>query len=98
VRWDRVIPTQDASTVRLMRRLHDELSKEGREAGKEVSVRVAPGLLETLLNQKRGRHQPAREAVRRESGVPRGPGPVGVLVPRSKTGRRSSVRVHDPDR
>jgi len=48
-----VTPTQDASTVRLMRRLHDELSREGREAGKEVSVRVAPGLLETLLNQKR---------------------------------------------
>ncbi|MBW6503966.1 Rne/Rng family ribonuclease [bacterium] len=48
-----VIPTQDAATVRLLRRLHDELSKEGREAGKEVAVRVAPGLLETLLNQKR---------------------------------------------
>ncbi|MDD5761421.1 MAG: Rne/Rng family ribonuclease, partial [bacterium] len=48
-----VIPTQDAATVRLLRRLHDELSKEGREAGSEVSVRVAPGLLETLLNQKR---------------------------------------------
>ena len=48
-----VIPTQDAATVRLLRRLHDELSKDGREAGKEVSVRVAPGLLETLLNQKR---------------------------------------------
>jgi ribonuclease E len=48
-----VIPTQDAATVRLLRRLHDELSKEGREAGKEVVVRVAPGLLETLLNQKR---------------------------------------------
>ncbi len=48
-----VIPTRDAATVRLMRRLHNELSKEGKEAGKEVSVRVAPGLLETLLNQKR---------------------------------------------
>ena len=48
-----VIPTQDAATVRLLRGLHDELSREGREAGKEVSVRVAPGLLETLLNQKR---------------------------------------------
>jgi ribonuclease E len=48
-----VIPTQDAATVRLFRRLHDELSREGREAGHEVSVRVAPGLLETLLNQKR---------------------------------------------
>ncbi|MEK6696892.1 MAG: Rne/Rng family ribonuclease [Candidatus Deferrimicrobiota bacterium] len=48
-----VIPTQDAATVRLLRRLHDELSRDGREAGKEVSVRVAPGLLETLLNQKR---------------------------------------------
>jgi Rne/Rng family ribonuclease len=48
-----VIPTQDAATVRLLRRLHDELSKDGREAGNEVTVRVAPGLLETLLNQKR---------------------------------------------
>ncbi|HEY5461556.1 MAG TPA: Rne/Rng family ribonuclease [Deferrimonas sp.] len=48
-----VIPTQDAATVRLLRRLHDELSKDGREEGNEVSVRVAPGLLETLLNQKR---------------------------------------------
>ncbi len=48
-----VIPTQDAATVRLLRRLHDELSRDGREAGNEVSVRVAPGLLETLLNQKR---------------------------------------------
>ena len=48
-----VIPTQDAATVRLLRRLHDELSRDGREEGKEVSVRVAPGLLETLLNQKR---------------------------------------------
>jgi ribonuclease E len=45
--------TQDASLVRLLRRLHDEMSREGREAGKEVSVRVAPGLLEALLNQKR---------------------------------------------
>ena len=48
-----VVPTQDAATVRLMRKLHNELSKDGREAGSEVSVRVAPGLLETLLNQKR---------------------------------------------
>jgi len=48
-----VVPTQDAATVRLMRKLHNELSKEGREAGNPVSVRVAPGLLETLLNQKR---------------------------------------------
>jgi Ribonuclease G/E len=45
--------TQDATVVRLLRRLHDELSREGREPGKEVVVRVAPGLLETLLNQKR---------------------------------------------
>jgi len=48
-----VIPTQDAATVGLMRQLHNELSREGREPGKEVAVRVAPGLLETLLNQKR---------------------------------------------
>ena len=48
-----VTPTQDAATVRLFRKLHEELSKEGREAGRDVSVRVAPGFLETLLNQKR---------------------------------------------
>ena len=50
-----VVPTKDASVVRLMRRLHDELSREGggKEEPREVSVRVAPGLLETLLNQKR---------------------------------------------
>jgi ribonuclease E len=48
-----VVSTQDAAVVRLFRRLHDELSKEGKEGAKDISVRVAPGLLETLLNQKR---------------------------------------------
>jgi ribonuclease E len=48
-----VVSTQDASVVRLFRRLHDELSKDGKEGARDVSVRVAPGLLETLLNQKR---------------------------------------------
>ncbi len=48
-----VISTRDASVVRLFRRLHDELTKEGKEGAKDVVVRVAPGLLETLLNQKR---------------------------------------------
>ncbi|RJP19415.1 MAG: Rne/Rng family ribonuclease [Deltaproteobacteria bacterium] len=48
-----VTPTQDSAVVRLFRRLHDELSKEGKEGARDVSVHVAPGLLETLLNQKR---------------------------------------------
>jgi ribonuclease E len=48
-----VVSTQDAAVVRLFRRLHDELSREGKDGSKDVSVRVAPGLLETLLNQKR---------------------------------------------
>jgi len=47
------VATRDAVVVRLFRRLHDELSKEGREGRKDVLVRVAPALLETLLNQKR---------------------------------------------
>ena len=93
-----VIPTQDAATVRLLRRLHDELSKEGREAGKEVVRARGPGAPRDAAQPEAGRHQPAREAVRRESGVPRGPGAVGVLVLRSKTGRRSSVRERNPDR
>jgi ribonuclease E len=45
-----LLPTADAVTVRLLRRVHAELSKEN---AKELSVRVAPALLETLLNQKR---------------------------------------------
>jgi len=48
-----VVSTPDAAVVRLFRRLHDELSREGKEGAKDVPVRVAPGLLETLLNQKR---------------------------------------------
>ncbi len=48
-----VVSTPDASVVRLFRRLHDELSRDGKEGARDVSVRVAPGLLETLLNQKR---------------------------------------------
>jgi ribonuclease E len=48
-----VVTTRDAAVVRLFRRLHDELSKEGKDGAKDVSVNVAPGLLETLLNQKR---------------------------------------------
>ncbi len=49
-----VAPTPDASVVRMFRRLHDELSREGKKEGaKDVAVRVAPALLETLLNQKR---------------------------------------------
>ena len=31
----------------------EELWREGKEGAKDVPVRVAPGLLETLLNQKR---------------------------------------------
>jgi ribonuclease E len=48
-----VVSTRDASVVRLFRRLHDELSKDAKEGTKDVTVRVAPGLLETLINQKR---------------------------------------------
>jgi ribonuclease E len=48
-----VVPTRDASVVRLFRKLHDELTKDTKEGGKDVTVRVAPGLLETLINQKR---------------------------------------------
>ncbi|MGE5663555.1 MAG: ribonuclease E/G, partial [Deltaproteobacteria bacterium] len=42
--------TGDAAAARLLRRIHEELS---RESGKEVVVRVSPHLLEALLNQKR---------------------------------------------
>ena len=48
-----VVSTRDAAAVRLFRRLHDELSKDAKEGTKDVTVRVAPGLLETLINQKR---------------------------------------------
>ncbi|HEY6096495.1 MAG TPA: Rne/Rng family ribonuclease, partial [Candidatus Deferrimicrobium sp.] len=43
-------PTSDAVIVRLLRRIHEDLS---REPGKELVVRVSAPLLETLLNQKR---------------------------------------------
>jgi len=45
------VPTTDASMVRLLRKVHDELS---RDASKELVVRVSPPLLEDLLNRKRG--------------------------------------------
>lgn len=48
-----VVPTRDSSVVRLFRRLHDELSKDQKDGARDVTVRVAPGLLETLINQKR---------------------------------------------
>jgi ribonuclease E len=48
-----VVPTADAAVVRLFRRLHDELSRESKDGTRDVTVRVAPGLLETLLNGKR---------------------------------------------
>ena len=44
------VPTPDSVMVRLLRRVHDELSKE---PAKELSIRVSPQLLEALLNQKR---------------------------------------------
>jgi Ribonuclease G/E len=44
------VPTPDAVMVRLLRRVHNELS---REPVKDVSVRVSPHLLEALLNLKR---------------------------------------------
>ncbi|GAB4370269.1 MAG: hypothetical protein Kow00128_17180 [Deltaproteobacteria bacterium] len=45
------VPTSDASLVRLLRKVHDELSRDG---VKELVVRVSPTLLEELLNRKRG--------------------------------------------
>ena len=45
-----LLPTADALLVRLMRKVHDELS---RDPSKELLVRVAPPLLESLLNRKR---------------------------------------------
>ncbi|MBI5418708.1 MAG: Rne/Rng family ribonuclease [Deltaproteobacteria bacterium] len=45
-----LLPTEDSVTVRLLRRVHSELSKD---QAKELVVRVSPPLLETLLNQKR---------------------------------------------
>ncbi|NJD61762.1 MAG: Rne/Rng family ribonuclease [Deltaproteobacteria bacterium] len=44
------VPTPDAVMVRLLRRVHNELS---RDPAKDVAVRVSPHLLEALLNQKR---------------------------------------------
>jgi ribonuclease E len=44
------LPTPDALVVRLLRRIHSELS---RDQAKDLSVRVSPQLLEALLNQKR---------------------------------------------
>ena len=44
------LPTPDSVMVRLLRRVHNELSKDG---AKDLSVRVSPQLLEALLNQKR---------------------------------------------
>jgi ribonuclease E len=44
------VATSDAQAVRMLRRLHDEMSREGT---RELVARVYPSLLETLLNQKR---------------------------------------------
>ncbi len=44
------VATSDALAVRLLRKLHDEMSREGT---RELVARVYPSLLETLLNQKR---------------------------------------------
>jgi len=44
------LPTPDALVVRLLRRVHNELS---RDPAKDLAVRVSPQLLEALLNQKR---------------------------------------------
>ena len=48
-----VVPTRDSIVVRLFRRLHDELTRDVKDGTKDVLVRVSPGLLETLINQKR---------------------------------------------
>jgi ribonuclease E len=45
-----IVPTGDAIIVKLMRRIHDELS---RDQGKMVVARVSPLLLEKIVNQKR---------------------------------------------
>ena len=44
------LPTPDAMVVRLLRRIHSELSRDN---AKDLAVRVSPQLLEALLNQKR---------------------------------------------
>jgi ribonuclease E len=44
------LPTPDAVMVRLLRRIHNELS---RDQAKDLAVRVSPQLLEAVLNQKR---------------------------------------------
>jgi ribonuclease E len=44
------LPTSDSLVIRLLRKIHGELS---RDTGKELPVRVSPALLEALLNQKR---------------------------------------------
>lgn len=44
------LQTPDASLVKLLRKVHEELS---REPGRDVLMRVSPSLLEALLNQKR---------------------------------------------
>jgi Ribonuclease G/E len=44
------VATSDALAVRMLRKLHDEMSREGT---RELVARVYPSLLETLLNQKR---------------------------------------------
>jgi ribonuclease E len=44
------LPTPDAVMVRLLRKVHSELS---RDPAKDLAVRVSPQLLEALLNQKR---------------------------------------------
>lgn len=44
------VATSDASMVRLLRKIHDDLS---RDPSKELVVRVSPSLLEELLNRKR---------------------------------------------
>ena len=48
-----VAPTRDSSVVRMFRRLHDELTRDKKDAPKDILVRVSADLIETLINRKR---------------------------------------------
>ena len=72
---------------------------EGGEGSGQGGIRArGPGAPGDAAQPEAGRHQPARETVRGESGVPRGSRRCRRPRSRSKTGRRSSVRRRTPDR
>jgi len=45
--------TRDSSVVRMLRCLHDELTRDKKDGPKDILVRVSTDLLDTLINQKR---------------------------------------------